>query len=183
MSALLYYVGFIYIESFYGEFGLSVSSTYTPFYYVIVYSVDVIKSLEWWYWLLGIIVLVLAYFINERAQKYQILLLIVLSVVLLITYGRGASITGTRHAKEFREGYGVNVIHLTFKHAKVDSLPIELIKYNNEGELWLLSATEDRYLVLYQPESNGTVLSYGKLYIIPKDEVIAANLEVRSAPK
>lgn len=182
-AAILYFIGFIYIDAFYGEFGVSVTSAELPVYYVIVYSYDVLTALGWLTWVAFAAVVLLSTWLIWRFYNARICIFVLALAIAVAILGYGASAAGRKHAIEFRSGSGVNIIRLTFDPTKMRFLSKKLKSLNAQGKLWLLSATANRYLLLYQPRPVNRQLPIGTVFSLPARDVISAEIEVRNVPE
>ena len=178
----LYFIGFVHIRAFYNEFGLSISSADVQVYYPIIYSYEVLTRLPCWMWLTILVGGGLMFYGVYRCPKkaWRLVLTLIIGIVVLVILGYEANLSGAKHAREFRAGYGAHTIRLTFSPALSRQLPKDLIELNDEGRLWLLSATKDRYLVCYQPTMIDNELPYARVFAIPTDNIAVAETEARN---
>ncbi len=181
IAVYFYFMGWTYAYYLFNHFGISLNSVDIPFYYFFVYSYSVITDI------LTIITVVAAiivfYLVTSFAPIY--LKKWALALILIVLFPIFFSVAKERADKEAlykRMGFA-KTITFVFKKDAIKFYPKEFINANNRSKLKILTQTNDRYYVIYQPPGEGRAIPYGFTYDIARTDVLLARIEMQCISK
>lgn len=179
-----YFTGWIYIYFYNKNLGISFQAINIDFYYMFVYSFQVIKS-NIWIVLFYFVVILLLLAIFSRWKKFVNYFF--KPIILIFTFF-ALYFLAIAEAKEVslstRRGKNTQTVCFNFKQEFVDknkNFPIfkELLIDCVITRLKYITESKDYYYVLYQPYKNPKKIPLGSVFSIPKDQVllIVKNIE------
>lgn len=175
-------MGWTYAFYLFNHFGISLNSIEIPFYYFFVYSYSVITGAPAII-AVGVALIVICLVTSFAPiclkefplKKWALILLLIL---LFPTFFSIAKKRAVNDALNIRS-YGRKVIFV-FKKDATKLYPKEFINANNENKLKILTQTNDRFYVLYQPEGERNAIPKGFTYDIARVDILLAKIEMQN---
>lgn len=173
-------MGWTYAFYLFNHFGISLNSVDIPFYYFFVYSYSVISDISAIIAVVvTLIVIPLVTFAPMYLKKWALTLILI--VLFPIFFGIAKEKAST-DALYIRMGYAKKVIFV-FKKDTIKFYPKEFLNANNQGNLKILTQTNDRFYVIYQPQGEGKAIPCGYTYDISRSDILLAKIEIQNITK
>jgi hypothetical protein len=164
-----YFTGWTYSFYLFNHFGISINSVDIPFYYFFIYSYSVITNISAIIAIIATPIVILL--VNSFAPNF--LKKLVPPFILIVLFLISFSIARQRANEEslsIRTGYAKTIIFV-FKKDGVKFYSKEFMDANNNGKLKLLTQTNDRFYVIYQPAGKGKAIPCGSIYDIARADI------------
>lgn len=176
-----YFIGWTYSFYLFNHFGISINSVDIPFYYFFIYSYSVITNISAIVAIVATPIVILL--VNSFAPNYLKKLAppFILIVLFLISF----SIARERADKvslSIRTGYAKTIIFV-FKKDTTKFYPKKFVDANNKSKLKLLTQTNDRFYVIYQPAGEGKAIPCGSVYDIARADIRLAKIVIPDVMK
>lgn len=183
LAIYAYFIGWVYSYYLFHHFGITLTSVEIPFYFFFIYSYPVIESvIESWLALAIVFVISSVVYLLTVTWHRPVVVVVILVAMfpLAFSYSRDEA---DRQARLMRDGYNVKPISLTFKDGAARQLPKEFIEANKDRELKLITQTPGRLFILYQSQGESSQIPSGFTYIISKEDVLTARIEMINISK
>ena len=178
IAVYLYFIGWLYLHSYFYSFGIDIYSLEIPFYYIFIYSYHAFgysifpAGIFTAVLVIGVPLLIALLRLNELAAKS--ISVACLIVLVVISYNM-STLSGKRYAEYVKQGKDNKAIRLSFKEDAIQAIPREIIQANNNDHLVLLTQTKDRYIVFYTTTKNTEKVCI--TFEIAKNDVHLAEIE------
>jgi hypothetical protein len=169
-----YFAGWVYIYYYYDHFGISLNSLDIPVYHFFVYSQSPLKTWLGISLLCGIVLILLLISLSSRLWFLAFGLLLAFFPLFNVARERGDD-----RAREVRAG-DATPITFVFKKDVTNLYPIDFRKLNEEGKLWLIGQSKDKFYVLRQSASHANELPYAIVFDINKTDVLLAKIDIQN---
>lgn len=178
LAVYSYFTGWVYAYRFFRNFGIHINSVEIPLQHFYVYSFTVFVNWLGLALLLGATLAGYAVVVFKRIRWITIPLLV---GCVPLCFWLAVTVADQR-ARAVRQGYDSNRITFHFKKDGRELYPKTFREANSRGGLRLITQTKDRYFVLWQPspEPGVSVLPYGSVYHVSKDDIILATVDIIS---
>lgn len=172
----LYFMGWVYTYYLFIHFGIPLNSVDIPVYYFFIYSYSVIY--DFWFILFFILIFIFAiifiiYFANIKLVK-----VVGLSILFLLFFFMAFWLAKRRageEAKFIRMGYA-KTVEFVFRKNSAESYSKEFLDANKKRLLKLITLTEGKFYVFYQPSGEEGELPVGYVYDISRSDVLSARM-------
>jgi hypothetical protein len=186
IAVYIYFVGWIYAFYLFEHFGIALNSVDIPFYYFFVYAYSVIITNPIAVIIIICVTMVIFYSVTYLCTSIYSKgsLLVPVLIILFPIFFFLAKESANKSHMDIRMG-NAKTIKFVFKKDAHKIFPKEFIDANTNGSLKILTETDNRFYVFYQPdiEEEEKEVPYGYTFGISKTDILLAKIDIPNTLK